>query len=199
MELPYDTTILLLDLHALEIRVERATHTLKFSVALFKIKQTWKQLLYPSADECIKSLAHMNNGIFRSQNSFQSLSYDWPFITPWTAIPQVSLSIANSLSLPKLMSNESAMPFNHLILCHLFHFLLLIFPSIRDFSNESVLPMRWPKYWNFRVSISPSKEYLRLISFKMDWLYLLAVKGLSRVFPNTTVQKHEFFRAQLSL
>ena len=94
---------------------------------------------------------------------------------------------------------ESMMPSNHLILCHPFLLLPSVFPRIRVFSNESVLHIRWLKYCSFSFSISPSSEYSGLISFRMDWLDLLAVQGLSRVFSNTTVQKHQFFSAQLSL
>ena len=121
------------------------------------------------------------------------------FVTPWTAACQASLSITNSWSLLKLMSIESVMPSNHLILCH--HLLLppSIFPIIRVFVNESVLHIRWPKYWSFSISISPSNEYLRLISFKMDWLISLQSKELSRVFSSTMVQKHQLLGAQLSL
>ena len=107
------------------------------------------------------------------------------------------LSITNSQSPPKLMSIESVMPLSHLILGHLL-FLPPIPPSIKVFSSELTLRMRWPKYWSFSFSISPSNEYPGLISFRMDWLDLLAVKGLSKV-SNTTVQKHQFFGAQLSL
>ena len=98
-------------------------------------------------------------------------------MTPYTAARQASLSIINSQSLLKLMSIQSVMPSNHLILCH--HLLLLpsIFPSIRVFSNKSVLHIRWPKYWRFSFNISPSNEYSGLISFRMDWLDLLAVQG----------------------
>ena len=99
------------------------------------------------------------------------------FVTPWTAACQVSLSNTNSLSLLKLMSIESVMPSNHLILCHPHLLLPSIFPSFRVFSNESVLPTRWPKCWSFSFSISPSNEYLGLISFSMDWFNLLAVQG----------------------
>ncbi|CAI9152629.1 unnamed protein product [Rangifer tarandus platyrhynchus] len=129
-------------------------------------------------------------------------------VTPWTAAHQASLSITYSWSLLKLMSIESVMPSNHLILCRPLLLLPLIPPSIRVFSNESILPIRWPKYWSFSFSISPSNEYSGLISFRMDWLDLLVVqgtlktlqsKGLSRVFSNITVQKHQFFSAQLSL
>ena len=105
----------------------------------------------------------------------QSLSRVWLFMTPWTAACQDSLSITNSGSLLKLMSIESVMPSNNLILCHSL-FMPSIFPSIRVFSNESVLCIRWPKYWSFSFSISPSNEHPGLISFRMDWLDLLAVQ-----------------------
>ena len=109
-------------------------------------------------------------------SSVQLLSHVPLFVTPWIAARQASLSINNSWSSPKLMSIESVMPSNHLILCHP---LLLpsIFPSVKVFSNESVLRIRWPKYWNFSFSISPSNEYSGLISFRMDWFDLLAVQG----------------------
>ena len=109
-------------------------------------------------------------------SSVQSLSHVQLFVTPWIAAHQASLSITNSRS-PKLMSIESVMPSNHLILCHPLLLLPSIFPSIRVFSNESTLHMRWPKYWSFSFSISPSKEHPGLISFRMDWLDLLAVQG----------------------
>ena len=99
------------------------------------------------------------------------------FATPWTAVRQTSLSITNSPSLLKLMSIETVMPCNHLILCHPLFLLLSVFSSIRVFSSESVLPMRRPKDWSFSFSISPSNEYSGLISFRMDWLDLLAVQG----------------------
>ena len=142
--------------------------------------------------------------------SIQPLSHVQPFVTPWTAACQASLSITNSWSLLKLMSVESVMPPNHLILCcPLFH-PPSICPSIRVFSSESVLHIRWPKYWCSSFSISPSNEHSGLISFRMEniqdwfplgwtgWISLLS-KGPSRVFCNTTVQKHQFFGAQLSL
>ena len=99
------------------------------------------------------------------------------FATPWTTACQASLSITNSRSVPKLMSIESVMPSNHLILCHPLLLLPSIFPSIRVFSNESALHIRWPKYWSFSFNISPSNEHPGLISFRMDWLDLLAVQG----------------------
>ena len=105
------------------------------------------------------------------------LSHVRLFVTPWTAIRQASLSISTSQSLLKSMSIESGMPSNHLILYHPLLLLPSIFPSIRVFSNDSVLPIRWPKYWSFSFSISPSNEYSGLIAFRMDWLDLLAVQG----------------------
>ena len=99
------------------------------------------------------------------------------FVTPWTEAHQASLSITNSRSLLKLMSIELVMPSNHLIFCRPLSLLPSIFPSIRVFSDESVLHIRWPKYWSFSFSISPSNEYSGLISFRMDWLDLLAVQG----------------------
>ena len=131
-------------------------------------------------------------------SSVQSLNCVQLFVTPWTAACQASLSITNSRSLLKLMSIELVMPSNHLILCHPLLLLPSIFPSIGLFSNESALCIRWPKHWSFSFNISPSNEHPGLISFRMDWLDLLAVQGLSRVFSNTTVQKHQFFSAQLS-
>ena len=132
-------------------------------------------------------------------SSVQSLSCVQLFVTPWTAACQACLSITNSRSLLKLMSIELVMPSNHLNLCHPLLLQPSIIPSIRVFSNESVFCIRWPKYCSFSFSISPSNEYSGLISFMMDgWISLLS-KGLSRVFSNTTVQKHQFFGVQLSL
>ena len=108
--------------------------------------------------------------------SVQSHSHVWLFATPWTVAHQASLSITNSRSVLKLMSIKSVMPSNHLILCHPLLLLPSIFPSIRVFSNESFLRIRRPKYWSFNFSISPSSEYSGLISFRMDWLDLLAVQ-----------------------
>ena len=119
-------------------------------------------------------------------SSVQSLSHVQLFATPWTAACQASLFIANSRSLLKLMSIESVMPSNQLILCCPLLFLPSILPSIRVFPNESVLHIRWPKYWSFSFSISPFNEYSGLISFRMDWLYLLAVQGTLR----SLIQNH---------
>ena len=110
-------------------------------------------------------------------SSIQSLSRVRLFAIPWTAARQVTLSITNSQSLLKLMSIELVIPSNHFILCHPLLFLPSIFPSIRVFSIEPVLCIMWPKYWGFSFSISPSNEYSGLISFRMDWLDLLAVQG----------------------
>ena len=110
-------------------------------------------------------------------SSVQSVSHVQLFATSWTAARQASLSIINSQSLLKLMFTELVMPSNHLILLHPLLLPPSIFPSIRVFSNESVLRIRWPKYWNFSFNINPSYEYSGLISFRMDWLDLLAVQG----------------------
>ena len=119
-------------------------------------------------------------GNISTQSQFslvQSLRCVWLFATPWTAAHHASLSITNSWSLLKLMSIESVMPFNHLVLCHLLLLPPSIFPSIKVFSNESVPHIRWPKYWSFSFSISPSNEYSgNMISFRMDRLDLLAVQ-----------------------
>ena len=110
-------------------------------------------------------------------SSLQSLSRVRLFVTPWTAARQTSLSITNSWTLLKLMPIESVMPSNHPILCHPLLLLPSIFPSIRVFSNESALCIRWPKYWSFSFNISPSNEHPGLISFRRDWLDLLEVQG----------------------
>ena len=135
---------------------------------------------------------------FHQFSSVQSLSHIWLFATPWITAHQASLSITNSQSLLKPMSNESVMPSNHLTLCRPLLLLPPIPASIRVFSNESALRMRWPKYWSFSFIISPSNEHPGLISFRMDWLDLLESKRLSRVFSNIIVQKHQFFGTQLS-
>ena len=115
-------------------------------------------------------------------SSVQSLSHVRIFVTPWTAARQASLSITNSRSPRKPMSIESVMPSNHLILCRPLPLLPSIFPSIRVFSNESALRIRWPKYWSFSFNISPSSEHPGLMSFRMDWLNLLAVQGTLKSF-----------------
>ena len=117
----------------------------------------------------------------------------------WTAAHQTSLAITKSQSLLKLMSIKSVMPSNHLILCHPLFNLLSIFPSIGVFFSESVLGIRWPKYWNFRFSIHPSNDYLGLISFRMDWLDLLAVQVTLKSLLQQDNSKHQFFGAHLSL
>ena len=115
--------------------------------------------------------------VFSSFSSVQSLSHVQLFVTPWTAACQASLTITNSQSLLKLMSIQSVMASNHLVLCPPLLLPPSIFPSIRVFSNESVFHMRWSKYWHFSFNISPSNEYSGLIFFRMDWLDLLAVQG----------------------
>ena len=131
-------------------------------------------------------------------SSVQSLSHAQLFATPWITARQASLSITSSQSLLKLMSIGSVMPSSHLILCCPLFLPPPIPPSIRVFSNEWTVRTRWPKYWSFSLSISLSNEHPGLISFRMDWLDPLQSKGLSRVFSNTKVQKHQFFSAQLS-
>ena len=133
-------------------------------------------------------------------NQFSSVTQLCPTLCdPMGCSTQASLSITNSRSLLKLMSIESVMPSNHLIFWRPLFLPPSIFPSIKVFSNKVVLRIRWPKYWSFSFSISPSNEYSGLISLRMDWLDLLAVQGTLSVFSNTTVQKHQFFGAQLSL
>ena len=132
-------------------------------------------------------------------SSVQLLGHDQLFATPWTAACQASLSNNNSRSLSKLMSIESVMPSNHVILCHPLLLLPSVFPRIRVFSNESVLRIRWPKYWSFSFSISPSNEYSGLISFRMDWLDLLAVQWTLKSLLQNHSSKHQFFGTQLSL
>ena len=134
-----------------------------------------------------------------SFSSVQSVSRVRLFVTPCTTAGQASLSITNCRSLPKPMSIESVMPSNHLILCHPLLLLPSIFPSIRVFSNESALRIKWPKYWSLNFNISPSKEHRGLICFRMDWLDLLVVQGILKSLLQTTIQKHQFFSAQLSL
>ena len=132
--------------------------------------------------------------------SVQSLSRVRLFVTPWTTACQASLSITNCCwSLPKPMSIESVMSSNHLILCHPLLLLPSIFPSIRVFSNESVLRIRWLKYWSFSFNISPFNEHPGWSALGWTGWISLKSKGLSRVFSNTTLQKHQFFGAQLSL
>ena len=160
-------------------------------------------LLHPMDLLCFIVLLWRLNGIIQCFSSVQLLSCVWLFATPWTAAHQVSLSITNSRSLPKFMSIESVMPSSHLILCQL---LLLppVFPSIRVFSNELALCIRWPKYWGFNFNISPSDEHPRLISFRMDWLDLLAVQGTLKSLLQhhsskaSILRRSPFFIVQLS-
>ena len=137
-------------------------------------------------------------------SSVQSLSCARLFATPWTAARQASLSITNSQSLLKLTSIESVTPSNHLIFCHPLLLLPSIFPSIRVFSNESILCIRWPNNWSFSFSIIPSNEYSGLISFRNDWLDLLAVRGTLKSLLQhhsskaSVLQRSAFFIVQLS-
>ena len=142
--------------------------------------------------------------IFSKITVVESFSCVWLFAIPWTAAPKASLSFTISWSLLKLMSIELMMPSSHLILCHPLLLLPAILPSIRVFPNESTLYIRWPKYWSFCFSISPSNEYSELISFRIDWFDLLAVKGtLKSLLPlhnsKAAILRHStFFIVQIS-
>ena len=137
-------------------------------------------------------------------SSVQSRSHIQLFVTPWNAAHQASLSITNSRSPPKSMSIESVMPSNHLILCRPLLLLPSIFPSIRVFSNESALHIRWPKYWSFSFNINPSNKHPGLVSFRMDWLDLLAVQGTLKSLLQhhsskaSILRRSAFFLVQLS-
>ena len=136
------------------------THSYLYSPFLLQLQNS--NLSKPSSEFCV---------------AVQLLSCIWLFVTPWTAVHQAFLSFTVSWSLLKLKSIESVMPSNRLILCYFLLFLLSIFPSIRVFSNESALRIRWPKYWSFRFGISPPNDYSGLIPFRIDWFDLLAVQG----------------------
>ena len=153
---------------------------------------------------CYTANFHWQSNLTYQFSSVQSLSHVWLFVTPWTAARQASLSITNYRSLLKLMSIKLVMPRNHLILCHPLLLPPSIFPTIRVFSNESLLHIRWPKYWNFSFSISSFNEYSGLISFRMDWLDLLGVQGtlkslLQHQSSKVSILQHSaFFIVQLS-
>ena len=176
------------------------TRVEEISGAFSCVCQEWaKPALPPQQTEGFSVLFSSFYSFSPQFSSVQSLSRVWLFATPLTAARQASLSITNSQSPPKPMSIESVMPSNHLILCHPLLLLPSIFLSIRVFSNESALCIRWPKYWSFSFNISPSMN-------TQDWSPLgwtgwisLQFEGLSRVFSNTTVQKHQFFSVHLSL
>ena len=156
-------------------------------------------LCLPHYRQMLYCLSHQGSELLKAVqfSSVQLGSRVWLFVTPWITARQASLSITNSQSSLKLTSIESVMPSCHLILCRPLLLLPPIPPSITVFSNESTLPMRWTKYWSFSFSISPSNEHPGLISLKWtDWTSLQS-KGLSRVFSDTTVQKHKFFGAHL--
>ena len=174
------------------------SHSEDYLFPLFIVSFAVKQLL-----SLIRS--HLFIFVFNfCYSTVQSLICVRLFETPWTAAHQASLSIVNSQSLLKLTSIESVMPSNHLILCHPLLLLPSIFPSIRVFSNQLALHMRWPKYWSFSFSISPSNEHPGLISFRMDWLDLLAVQGtlkslLQHHSSKASILQHSaFFKVQLS-
>ena len=153
--------------------LDRVTKAINKLPSVFTI---WVNTHISLSTDRIYTVLYIQANLLQGQfSSVQSLSHVQLFVTPCTTACQVSLSVTNSQSLLKLMFIKSVMPFNHLILCHPLLLLSSIFPSIRV--NESVLPIRWPKYWSFNFSISPSSEYSWLISFRVDWLDLLAVQG----------------------
>ena len=157
------------------------------------------QDFYFSLCVCIYIYTHTEIYMYMCACVLSHFSRFWLFVTPWTSACQTSLSITNSRSLLKLMSIKLVMPSNHLILCLPLLLLPSLFPSIRVFSSESVLHIRWPKHWSFSFSLSPSNEHSGLISFGWTGWISLQSKGLSRVFSNTTILRHQFFSAQLSL
>ena len=182
----------------MQLEGERGYHSRLQPWLILELPEEHPKALMPAVLVCLTCCKRIPQTVWLF-SSVQSLSHVRLFATPWTAACQDSLSITNSQNLPKLMSIESVMPSNHLILCRPILLLPSILPSIRVFSNESALRIRWPKFWSFSFNISPSNEHPGLISFRMDWLDLLVVQGtLSRVFSNTTVQKHQFFGSQLS-
>ena len=159
-------------------KIPNSQSKLKREKQSWRYQNPWIQTTLQSYNDQNSMLLAQNHKYTSVQfSSVQSLSHVRLFVTPWTASRQASLSITNSQSLLKLMSIESVMPSNHLILCHPLLLLPSIFPSIRVFSNESALHIRWPKYWSFSFNISPSNEQPGLISLRMDWLALLAVQG----------------------
>jgi len=147
----------------------------------------------------VQEHAHRNKKKAEKQILKRKDSCVWLFVTPWIVAHQASLSITNSQSLLNLMSIESVMPSNHLSLCRPLLLLPSVFPSIRVFSNEAVLPIRWPKDWSFSFSISPSNEYSNWLHLGLTGLISLQSKGLSRVLFNTTIQNHQSFGTQPSL
>ena len=165
---------------------------------------SWPRMRSPSTWVILLSCSHLLERVFEQFSSVQSLSSVWLFVTPWTAACQASLSITNSWSLLKLMSIDSVMPSNHLILCRPLLLLPSVFPSIRVFSKKSALSIRWPKYWSFSFNISPSNEYLGVISFRRYLLDLLAAQGTLRSLLQhhsskaSILQCSAFFVVQLS-
>ena len=176
-----------------------------FSLSLLLFTSYATDIIWNEQGEARRRTQGEDSYYFMDQfSSVQSLSRVRLFATPWTTARQASLSITNSRSPPKPMSIELVMPSDHLFLCHPLLLLPSIFPSIRVFSNESALHIRWPKDWSFSFSISPSNEYPGLISFRMDWLDLLAVQGtlkclLQHHSSKASILQHSaFFTVQLS-
>ena len=176
-----------------------------FNPCIFLPCKVWlsvKSTLFCQALTCFRKLIWIlwcGKVVCHWFSSVQSLSRVRLFATPWTTARQAFLSITSCRSPSKPMSIESVMPSNHLILCHPLLLLPSMFPSIRVFSNESALCTRWPKYWSFSFNISPPKEYSGLISFRMDWLDILAVQGTLKSLLQHHSSKASFFGTQLSL
>ena len=177
-ELPYDSAIPIPG-HTFKEKHDPKgfIHSL-FIMSVFTITKTWKHPKCPLTEEWINRMWY----IYTKEYSVQLLSRVRLFATPWTEARQASLSINYSWSPPKPMSIELVMPSNHLILCCPLLLPPSVFPSIKVFSNESALRIRWPKYWSYSFNISPSNEYSGLISFRMDWVDLLAVQGILKRF-----------------
>ena len=175
-----------------------------WSWRLLFLSSQWVQKNCARAGMAAAWSRHLPSFLSAILSSVQLLSRVWLFVTPCTAGCQASLSITNSWSQPKLMCIELVMPSNHLILCHPLFLPPSIFPSIKVFSSESVLRIRWPKYWSFSFNISPSSEHSGLISFRMDWLDLLAVQGTLKILlqhnsSKVSILRHSaFFTVQLS-
>ena len=186
---------------------DRREHILKTLQILFQTTVTNKYCNKASATDFLVSqwlsikcaIASCLKKCISQFSSVQSLSHVQLFATPWTAARQASVPITNSRSPPKPMSIESVMPSNHLILCCPLLLLPSIFPRIRVFSNESAIHISWSKYWSFSFNISPSNEHPGLISYRMDWLDILAVQGTLKSLLQHHSSKHQFFSAQLSL
>ena len=193
--------LFLSSIHSSSLAIWQSILTLFFVLGTLKYKCRRMEVKTKCSSGTIQLGVGVNSFTLFSAHQFssvQSLSCVWLFVTPWITARQASLSITNSQSSPKLTSIESVMPSSHLILCHPLLLLPPNPPSIRVFSNELTLCIRWPKYWSFSFSIFPSKEIPGLISFRMDWLDLLAVQGTLKSLLQHHSSKASIFGAQPS-